>query len=64
MLDKERPHIFHHECPTANLSKEMGRMFDKVPNHTIRPEINSNDFVFLELVERFEFDFRRRGNFF
>ena len=26
-------------------------MFDKVPNHTIRPEINSNDFgFFLELI--------------
>ena len=32
---------------------------------TMRPEINSNDFGgFLELISRFEFEFRRRENFF
>ena len=32
---------------------------------TIPPEINSNDFGgFLELMSRFEFEFRRRENFF
>ena len=32
---------------------------------TMRPEINSNDFGrFLELISRFEFEFRRRENYF
>ena len=32
---------------------------------TIRPETNSNDFgFFVELISRFEFDFRRCGMFF
>ena len=32
---------------------------------TMRPEINSNDFGgVLELISRFEFDFRRCGNLF
>ena len=31
----------------------------------MRPEINSNDFGgFWELTSRFEFEFRRRGNYF
>ena len=31
----------------------------------MRPEINSNDFGwFLELISRFEFDFRRCGKYF
>ena len=30
----------------------------------MRAQTNSNDFFFFELISRFEFDFRRRGNFF
>ena len=30
----------------------------------MRAEINSNDFVFFELISRCEFEFRRRGIFF
>ena len=36
-------------------------MFDRI---TMRPETNSNDFWFLELISRFEFDFCRCGIFF
>ena len=44
---------------TRNLLNELGWCI------TMRPEINSNDFgVFLELISRFEFEFRRRENFF
>ena len=45
-------------------------MFCKSPHATgdactIRPEIHSNDFgCFLELISRFEFEFRRPGNYF
>ena len=37
----------------------------KTEENTIPSDTNSNDFSgFLELISRFEFDFRRRGNYY
>ena len=47
------------EAGNAAMAQRMDQIF------TIPTETKSNDFgVFLELISRFEFDFRRRGKFF
>ena len=49
------------------LEARLGRMVaanEPIVTYTMRPETNSNDFGrVLELIGRFEFDFRRRGIF-
>ena len=49
-------------CLRKNYRQFLGWWFSEV-NGTIPAETNSNDFGFLELISRFEFEFRRRENF-
>ena len=58
-----------HEGPVTVRGRRTGsgptRRQRAEPQHTIPPEVISNDFWgFLELISRFKFEFRRRGKIF